>query len=92
MTLTATVSATGAATGTVGFFDSGTLLGAVPLASGKAALTTAMLTSGVHTILAQYSGDSSDLPGSASVSVQVITPAAPVVTSLVRTGVHLQPT
>jgi hypothetical protein len=97
VTLTTTVSpASGspAPTGSVSFFADGTLLGTVALSSGTATLTTSALAAGSHTIVAQYSGDSSNLPGTATVALQVNTPAssAPVVTSLTRAGVHFQPT
>lgn len=60
VTITATVSASGGTpSGTVLFFDNGTLLGSPSLASGKATLTTSALLVGTHPITGTYSGDSS---------------------------------
>lgn len=56
-TLTAVVTP-GAATGTVEFFDGGTLLGSRTLASGSASLTTALLPAGIRKVRAVYTGDS----------------------------------
>jgi hypothetical protein len=93
LALTTTVAAAaGVPSGTVAFYDGATLLGTVPLAAGSATLTISNLAAGDHTIVAQYSGDANNLPGQASVSVPIITPPAPVVTGLSRSGVHLQPT
>jgi hypothetical protein len=56
VTFTATVTAaSGMPTGTVNFFDGATLLGASVIGVGTVSTTT--LTSGTHTITAQYSGD-----------------------------------
>jgi uncharacterized repeat protein (TIGR01451 family) len=61
VTFTATVTSatTGTPTGTVQFKDNGTNLGAPAAlnASGVATFTTSALTSGTHTITAEYSGD-----------------------------------
>jgi hypothetical protein len=56
VTLTATVSP-GAATGTVSFYDGGTLLGGAALAGGVATLAVSTLTSGAHSLHASYAGD-----------------------------------
>jgi hypothetical protein len=60
-TLTATVTATapgaGSPTGTVNFYDGGTLLGSVPFTGGVATLATTGLAQGDHAISAIYSGD-----------------------------------
>jgi hypothetical protein len=70
MTFTATVAAAapaaGAPAGIVRFFDGDTLLGVSALSSGTAALTTAGLSAGVHTIEARYEGDSSFEAGTGS--------------------------
>jgi hypothetical protein len=78
VTFTATVSPTapgaGTPTGTVTFTDqtTGTTLGAVSLdTSGQAALDTASLSVGTHTILAGYGGDSSFASSSASLDQMV---------------------
>lgn len=56
VSLTATVSPT-AGTGTVTFYDRSTALGTVSLSSGTAALSSYVLPSGKHELLAVYSGD-----------------------------------
>jgi len=55
VTLTATVSP-GGATGNVTFFDNGGALGGGAVNGGHAALTTATLTTGSHSLTAQYDG------------------------------------
>jgi hypothetical protein len=85
MTFTATVGAAapaaGAPVGTVRFFDGTTLLGSSTLSSGSASLTTAGLTSGVHSIEARYDGDASFETGAGSASHTVTSAAAtPVIT------------
>jgi hypothetical protein len=59
VTLTATVTATfGTATGSVDFYDDGTLIGSGALnGSGIAALSTASLSLGTHPITATYAGN-----------------------------------
>lgn len=62
VTFTSTVSAvrgvTGAPTGSVTFYDGATAIGGpVALSSGAAAFKTDSLTGGLHSITAQYSGD-----------------------------------
>ena len=58
VTLTATVSASaGTPTGSVAFYDSATLLGSGPLASGVATYTTSSLAAGTHSLTAVYGGD-----------------------------------
>ena len=54
--LSATV-APSAASGTVGFFDSGVFLGSAPLAGGSATFNTAQLQPGKRSLRAVYSGD-----------------------------------
>jgi Bacterial Ig-like domain (group 3) len=77
-TFTATVNpvspATGTPTGTVTFTDASTstTLGTATLISGQAPITISTLAVGTHTITAQYSGDSSFLPSSGSISQQVV--------------------
>jgi hypothetical protein len=60
VTFTATVTAVaGTPGGTLQFKDGGAALGSpLPLVNGKASLTTSSLALGVHTITAEYSGDS----------------------------------
>jgi len=64
VTFTATVSPS-TATGTVQFFDGGTLLGSAPLSGGVASLTTSTLSGGTHSVTASYGGDG-NYNGSAS--------------------------
>jgi len=57
-TVLASTSGAGTPTGTVTFKDGSTVLGAVAVdASGKAVVTTSGLSSGSHSITAQYGGD-----------------------------------
>jgi hypothetical protein len=71
ITLSATVSrSAGAVTGTVRFFDGGTLLGEAAIASGVARLTTSTLPAGVHAISAYYVG-ATNIPASVSPVVAV---------------------
>ncbi|HEY6768832.1 MAG TPA: Ig-like domain repeat protein [Candidatus Sulfotelmatobacter sp.] len=59
ITFTAIVSSVaGTPGGTVSFYDGAVLLGPVTLAQGVAAYTTLSLTTGAHTITAQYGGNS----------------------------------
>ncbi|HZS46659.1 MAG TPA: choice-of-anchor Q domain-containing protein [Blastocatellia bacterium] len=85
VTFTATVSAVGVSgtpTGTVQFKDNGTSLGSpVSLSSGAAALTTAALTGGTHTIAAFYNGDDTFDPSSGTVS-QTVNDPTPATTGL----------
>ncbi len=70
-----------AQTGTVTFFDGNTALGTVPLdASYEAALDTAGLSAGSHTITAVYSGDETFGSSSAALTQVVVTPADLAVT------------
>jgi hypothetical protein len=80
VTFTATVSLTGAGSGTptgnVIFKDGSTVIGTVAIdAGGVATLTTSSLSVGGHTITAAYSGDANDLGSSASM-VQNVTQRA----------------
>ncbi len=65
--LTASVNA--AATGLVTFFDGPAPIGTVPLALGNAALTTALLATGVNSISATYEGDANFGPGTSAIQV-----------------------
>lgn len=58
ITLTATVSPSSGPTGTVSFYDTGTLLGSSALSSGTATWPVNGITGGVHGYTATYSGDS----------------------------------
>ncbi len=70
VTLSATVTPS-TATGSVQFFDGGTLLGQSNLAGGAASLSVSTLTAGTHTLTAKYSGDSSN-PASTSNAVSEV--------------------
>lgn len=82
VTLTATVTATGAGapTGGVTFLDgANTLATAILNASGQATLTTSTLAAGTHTLTAMYAGDANYGPStSASVTILVARPVANV--------------
>jgi hypothetical protein len=59
VTITVTVSGTGATpTGSVGLLDGSASLGTFTLGSGVATYTSSILAAGVHSITAQYAGDS----------------------------------
>src|SRR5204863_3176065 len=71
VTFTATVAPTGATTGTVLFKDNGVALGGPVLLgtiTGTASVTTSTLTLGVHTITAEYSGDTNYNPSVATLT------------------------
>jgi uncharacterized protein (TIGR03437 family) len=80
LSLTATVGPAAPAgvanpAGPVQFFDSGTLIGAADLVSGKAALTTAALDSGTHQISATLIGDANWYSVRSTPVALTITPA-----------------
>jgi hypothetical protein len=57
VTFTATLTAAGAPTGSVSFYDGTTLLGPGTVSAGAATYTTSSLAAGTHSITAVYSGD-----------------------------------
>jgi len=67
ITLTATVAPT-AATGSVTFLDSGAMIGNGTVSNGVATMTTANLTAGSHNISAVYSGDSTYMPSTGTLT------------------------
>ncbi|HET7107453.1 MAG TPA: TIGR03118 family protein [Candidatus Acidoferrum sp.] len=75
VTLTANVAAgpgnTGSPTGTVSFFDGSIQLKPVPVVNGTASLSTFFTIAGIHSITAQYSGDSTFLPRQETTSMQI---------------------
>jgi len=85
VTFTATVSGSSATpTGSVAFYDSGTLLTAAPLVGGQAAYATSSLTQGTHQITAAYSGDatnSSSTSATVSQNVTAVVNQGPTITS-----------
>jgi autotransporter-associated beta strand protein len=80
VTFTASVSAPGAATGTVSFFDGANLLGTSNLTStaggGTATFSTSGLSLGSHNITAVYSGNSSFSGSTSGTVVQVVNKAS----------------
>lgn len=72
VTFTATVAGGAAPSGTVSFFDGASLLGTVPVAAGRAPLTTSFQTLGVHTLTATYSGDGSNFGSSTTATLTVL--------------------
>ncbi|MDE1163329.1 MAG: Ig-like domain repeat protein [Acidobacteriaceae bacterium] len=77
-------------TGTVSFYDGGTLLGspAVDSTTGAASLATSALTFGGHTITAKYSGDSNHtLSSSVALQQQIVQPTTSVITSSLNPAV-----
>lgn len=74
VTFTATVASAGGpvTSGSVDFSDGATVLGSVALdGSGQATFTTSALSSGTHSITADYAGTATFNPSSATVSQQV---------------------
>jgi hypothetical protein len=69
-TFTAAVTSDGA--GSVQFFDGQASLGTQGLSGGSASLTISSLTTGNHTIIAVYSGDTLFLPSTSAVLIQQI--------------------
>ena len=96
-TATLTVTATGAVTptGAVTFTVDGIAQRPVPLAvvhgRALAVFTTAGLGAGTHAVTAAYGGDPGFAPSTSNSVTQVVNPP-PVVVSLRRLGIHLQPT
>jgi hypothetical protein len=74
VTLTATVHAAGAVTGTVTFYDGSIPLGTVAVGAGnKASLTTAALAPGSHSLTAIFSGDA-NFTSSAGSTADTVSP------------------
>jgi hypothetical protein len=82
VTLTATVTDSDgtAPTGTVVFSELGTIYGSVTLNAGVGQLTLPQLLVGKHSIIAQYSGDSSDNPSKATFTETIL--GAPSITAI----------
>lgn len=74
VTFTAFVPAVG---GSITFMDGSTPLGAVALASGEAALSTAALGVGSHPITASYSGDSEFAASGSATLTQIVNAVVP---------------
>jgi hypothetical protein len=70
----ATVQSTpaGAVSGTVTFYDGGTELATVALASNQATFTTNALADGQHTITARYKGNATHAPSTSSALAQTV--------------------
>jgi YD repeat-containing protein len=69
-TLSVTISPAGA-TGTVEFIDGNTSLGIAPISGGTASLVANSVSVGTHTIVANYSGDATYQPATASTTLTV---------------------
>jgi hypothetical protein len=77
VTFTATVSPSSGATGTVTFMDGGSVLASSTLnASGVATFSTSSLVTGIHSITAQYSGDSNHGGSTSPVLSQTVNTAS----------------
>jgi Bacterial Ig-like domain (group 3) len=79
VTFTAHVSPA-SATGSVQFFDSKTLLGAITLSGGNATLTVSSLALGAHSVTAVYSGDGNFATSTSQPVVQTVATALSSVT------------
>ncbi len=77
----------GLPSGSVQFFDGGTLLGTAPLSGGTAALTTNGFAAGNHTISATYSGDAS-FAGSSGPGGLTVNPASSSSTTTVTSSAN----
>lgn len=72
---------TGMPTGTMTFYDGTTALSTAPLnTAGVATLTTNQLVPGLHTLTAQYDGDSSNATGTSNAVSEIINQAQTVTT------------
>ncbi|MFA5272559.1 MAG: DUF2341 domain-containing protein [Candidatus Peribacter sp.] len=81
VTFSATVSPS-TATGTITFKDGETTLDTVTLGQGSGSYTTSALTTGSHTITAEYETSNAKVAGSTSSLTQVVTGATPSSTAL----------
>jgi hypothetical protein len=88
VTFTATVSGGASPTGSVQFKDGASNLGPpIPLTGPTAALTTAALSAGTHTITATYLGDAANGSSTSPDLSQVIDANLPAVTTLAATAI-----
>jgi hypothetical protein len=75
VTLTATMTPN-TVTGDVEFLDyGGTLIGSAVVSGGQAVLTTSLLSAGMHSVTAHYSGDSGDQTSVSAAVTATVTPA-----------------
>jgi len=73
-TITATITASNALSGTVTFYDFGTSVNGVPVVNGQAQTGAGYINIiGIHQITATYSGDAHNLTSTSSVLTQVLT-------------------
>ena len=79
-TVAASMSNRPAPTGTVSFYDNGTLLGSVSISSGVATYATGTLATGSHSITATYLGDENFNLHTAPASTVTVTALAPAFT------------
>ena len=75
----------GTTSGSVSFMNGSKSLGSVPVASGKAALTTAFSTVGTNSITAVYGGDVNNQASTSAVLSQVVT-VDPTTTTITSSG------
>lgn len=69
--LTASVTPT-TATGSITFYDGVTVLGAAPVVSGSAKLSTILLGGGRHSLTAFYAGDANNAPATSAPVAQIV--------------------
>lgn len=74
--LTATLTTSASASGSVVFYDSGTPVSTVTLSSGAAVLNLGSLKAGVHNLSASYSGDGTNPAAVSGVMVVAVNPLA----------------
>ncbi|HEY1576611.1 MAG TPA: Ig-like domain repeat protein, partial [Terracidiphilus sp.] len=89
LTFTASiVSSSPGITGSITFFDGGTPLNTASLVNGAAALTTAGLTFGVHSVTAEYSGDAQHAASSSTIlDERIVEPTTATLTSSLNPAV-----
>ena len=79
-TVTANAPGSGMPTGTVTFFDNGTMFDTKVLVASQAASTTASLSVGIHSITVAYGGDGNFNPSTSAPLAQTVLRAATVTT------------
>lgn len=72
VSFTAVLSGGANPTGTISFFDGGTMLGSVAVSGGQAVLNVSDLAVGTHAITASYSGDASNVAAVSPALSQVV--------------------
>ena len=87
VTVTPAVSTDLIATGTVTFYDGSTVIDTETLCDGAASFTTSALVAGMHSIVAQYNGDSNFSGSNSTVLTQTVNPLSLVVATQPPAGV-----